>query len=160
MRKIGFTTKLAAYAASMVFSIGVFGAYNMLDVAPAGNVPEIPIINLDSLSPEISTVAHAESGNPFGIVPQAGAGIAKLGMSQDMQPPTPPGVPEMPGNVGGNVGLQDKTVVIGVLPPDVVILSRGGKTITARTGQDTEFGTVGTVTMKGAYVDGAFVALK
>lgn len=161
MRKIGFTSKLAAYAASMVFSIGVWGSYNFLTEVPTANIPEIPIINLDSLSPNITTVAHAQTTNPFGMLPKAGAGVANMGMPPGMQAPTPPGVPEMPsgGNVG-NVGLQEKLVVTGVLPPDVVILSRGGKTITARSGQDTEFGTIGTVTIKGAYVDGSFVALK
>ena len=79
-----------------------------------------------------------------------------MNMPAGIAAPTPPDVPSMPGGLPGSSGGE--LVVLGVLPPDVVIISRGGKSITARTGQNTEFGTIGTVTMKGAYVNGAFIA--
>lgn len=171
MRKIGFTPKIVAYASSMVLSLAVFGSYNLLLSVPSTNVPEIPVINLDTISPVISSTDYAESANPFGTVSvtAVGAGVAKMGMgagTPSVSAPTPPGVPPMPftprseGNVGINYTESSEVSVIGVLPPDVVVLGRGNQTVTARTGSDTEFGTVGAVTSKGAYVDGTFIALK
>lgn len=173
MRKIGFTPKIVAYASSMVLSIGIFGSYNMLLSVTPSNVPEIPVINLDTISPVISSTDYAESANPFGTisVTGAGAGVARMGMggTQGVSTPTPPGVPPMPftprsegfeGNVGVNYTESNEVNVIGVLPPDVVVLGRGNQTVTARSGSDTAFGTVGAVTVKGAYVDGNFIALK
>ena len=100
MRKIGFTPKIVAYASSMVLSIGIFGSYNMLLSVTPSSVPEIPVINLDTISPVISSTDYAESANPFGTisVTGAGAGVARMGMGgiQGVSTPTPPGVPPMP----------------------------------------------------------------
>lgn len=93
MRKIGFTLKFVAYASSMVLSIGIFGSYNMLLSVTPSNVPEIPVINLDTISPVISSTDYAESANPFGTisVTGAGAGVARMGMggTQGVSTPTP-----------------------------------------------------------------------
>lgn len=164
MRKITFSTKLSAYAVSIALSSVVFGSYNLLAPVPIDRVPEIPIINLNSITPNSKTIPHIDEVNPFGTISMAGAGVAKAGMGPGLVPPTPPQVPVMPGakgNVGSNyVGKSTELCVIGVLPPDVVILSRGGKTVTARSGSNTEFGTVGDVTPEGAYIDGSFILLK
>lgn len=165
MQKISVTAQLAAYTASMLLGFGTFGAWNFLSSPEVPQSVEMPVINLATLGIEssVSSVAHAAGANPFGDIStanaiNAGAGIAAVGMGmpQGITPPTPPGVPAMPG-AGGLEGGE--VTVLGVLPPDVVIISRGGKTITARSGDSTEFGTVGGVTMKGAYIDGAFVEL-
>lgn len=164
MRKINFATKLSCYGASMALSIALFGSYVMFSAAPLQNVPEIPIINLDSITPNVNEKIPEDviENNPLdtlSIIPNAGAGIARRGMT-----PTPPGVPPMPvtprepGNVGYPASRELK--VLGVLPPDVVILERGGKTITARSGSETDFGTVGEITSDGAYVDDTFIMLK
>lgn len=163
MQKISFTAQLAAYTASMLLGFGVFGAYNFFAVSDTVQSPEIPVVNLASLGLNADmSVAHAATANPFGdlaAVPNVGAGIAAAGMGvpQGITPPTPPGVPAMPQGAAGAYGGE--IVVLGVLPPDVVIISRGGKSITARSGESTELGTVGAVSMKGAYIDGAFVEL-
>lgn len=164
MKKIAFSTKLSAYVASMALSAVVFGSYNLLAPVPVDHVPEIPIINLNTISPNIQVASPIKGDNPFGKISMAGAGIAKAGMEPGMVAPTPPQVPPMPG-VEGNIGSNYKgpsmeLSVLGVLPPDVVILSRGGKTVTAQSGNRTEFGTVGEVTAQGAYIDGTFISLK
>lgn len=158
MKKISLSAQLAAYSASILLGFSTFAAYNFLSVPEDAQTPEIPVINLASLELNPATsIAHAASGNPFGVIPEAAPDTAAtgMGMPQGITPPTPPGVPAMPqGAPGGEV------VVLGVLPPDVVIISRGGKSITARSGQDTEFGSIGSVTMSGAYIDGTFISQK
>lgn len=64
--------------------------------------------------------------------------------------PTPPSIPDMP-------GMGNTLAVIGILPPDVCILQRGGETLTARSGTQTKFGYVGSIDAGGAVVDGTYL---
>lgn len=121
------------------------------------DVERIDFLSCDYNNFTTGSVAHASSSSPFGFLVDASAlPTGNMNMPSGIAAPTPPDVPSMPGGLPGSSGGE--LVVLGVLPPDVVIISRGGKSITARTGQNTEFGTIGTVTMKGAYVNGAFIA--
>ena len=157
MKKISITAQLAAYTVSMLMGFGTFAAWNYVSIPQEIQMNEIPVINLASLGISTGSVAHASSSSPFGFLVDASALPAgNMNMPSGIAAPTPPDVPSMPGGSPGSSGGE--LVVLGVLPPDVVIISRGGKSITARTGQDTEFGIIGTVTMKGAYVNGAFIA--
>ena len=182
MKKINVSLRLSAYAASLFLSVVLVGGYAAVSTPPTASVPEIPVIHMDAISAhgtpslkegaaEAADDALPEVSNPFSAIPKAGANVAKLGMGPGMAPPTPPSVPSMPGssnrpdipigNVGSNYSpASEKMEVIGVLPPDVVILRRGGETMTARSGSDTEFGHIGTVTSIGCYVDDTFVMLK
>lgn len=189
MRKINVSLRLSAYAASLFLSVVLVGGYAVISTPPTTTVPEIPVIHMDAISAHVPSSSKEEAieaataardaaddalpevSNPFSAIPKAGANVAKLGMGPGMAPPTPPSVPSMPGSSNrpdipiGNVGANyspasEKLEVIGVLPPDVVILRRGGETVTARSGSDTEFGHIGTVTSIGCYVDDSFVMLK
>lgn len=182
MKKITVSLRLSAYAASLFLSVVLVGGYAAVSTPPTASVPEIPVIHMDAISAHVTPSlkegaaeaaddALPEVSNPFSAIPKAGANVAKLGMGPGMAPPTPPSVPSMPGssnrpdipigNVGSNYSpASEKMEVIGVLPPDVVILRRGGETVTARSGSDTEFGHIGTVTSIGCYVDDTFVMLK
>lgn len=182
MKKINVSLRLSAYAASLFLSVVLVGGYAAVSTPPTASVPEIPVIHMDAISAHVTPSlkegaaeaaddALPEVSNPFSAIPKAGANVAKLGMGPGMAPPTPPSVPSMPGSSNrpdipiGNVGANyspasEKMEVIGVLPPDVVILRRGGETVTARSGSDTDFGHIGTVTSIGCYVDDTFVMLK
>lgn len=182
MKKINVSLRLSAYAASLFLSVVLVGGYAAVSTPPTASVPEIPVIHMDAIFAHVTPSlkegaaeavddALPEVSNPFSAIPKAGANVAKLGMGPGMAPPTPPSVPSMPGssnrpdipigNVGSNYSpASEKMEVIGVLPPDVVILRRGGETVTARSGSDTEFGHIGTVTSIGCYVDDTFVMLK
>ncbi len=182
MKKINVSLRLSAYAASLFLSVVLVGGYAAVSTPPTASVPEIPVIHMDAISAHVTPSlkegaaeaaddALPEVSNPFSAIPKAGANVAKLGMGPGMAPPTPPSVPSMPGssnrpdipigNVGSNYSpASEKMEVIGVLPPDVVILRRDGETVTARSGSDTEFGHIGTVTSIGCYVDDTFVMLK
>lgn len=72
---------------------------------------------------------------------------------------TPPGTPIVPGQPNGK-GASNDLVILGVLPPDVVILRRGGKTLTAKTGEDTFAGVIGKVYLDGAWINNVFIPLK
>lgn len=80
----------------------------------------------------------------------------------DMDMPTPPSVPDMPGIGTGpsNVAGGQELKVVGVLPPDIVILQKGGKTITAVANNNCEFGYVSSISPDGAYIDGTFMKIK
>lgn len=189
MKKINVSLRLSTYAASLFLSVVLVGGYAAVSTPPTASVPEIPVIHMDAISAhvtpslkegaaeaagdakDVSDDALPEVSNPFSAIPKAGANVAKLGMGPGMAPPTPPSVPSMPGSSNrpdipiGNVGANyspasEKMEVIGVLPPDVVILRRGGETVTARSGSDTDFGHIGAVTSIGCYVDDTFVMLK
>lgn len=72
--------------------------------------------------------------------------------------PTPPLVPQQPnGYAPGSYSGQ--LTVIGVLPPSVVIMQRGGQTITAKVGQDTDFGFIDSISSTGASIDGSWYEL-
>ena len=47
-----------------------------------------------------------------------------------------------------------------MLPPDVVVLQRGGESVTAYLGDETKFGVVQEVRDNGAVIDGRYVALR
>ena len=70
--------------------------------------------------------------------------------------PDAPSVPTMPD--GG--GEQDRALVLGVLPPDICIVSAGGKTYTCKLGDSIPLGTVNSITSKGVLIDGTFYKIK
>lgn len=53
-----------------------------------------------------------------------------------------------------------RLMVLGVIQPDVAIISKGGKVTTARVGEETDCGVIDYVTRTGASVDGRFINLK
>lgn len=67
-----------------------------------------------------------------------------------------PSVPAIPDMKTDGTALR----VMGCIPPDIVILKKNGKTLTARTGEDTYFGHVGAVYIDGAWIDNKFMSLK
>lgn len=146
MRKIGVTTKLATYMASVISGAMVFGSFAYL-FTPAEVKPNpLPVVNFSN--------TNLDTGSITGTSPFALPDTSKMKVS-DM--PVPPGVPSMP--VGA--GMQaDVLTVIGVLPPDVVILQKGGETLTARAGSATKWGTVNSISSSGATIDGAFIKIK
>ena len=72
---------------------------------------------------------------------------------------TPPGTPIIPGQPGTKNKIN-AVEVLGTIPPDVVILTFGGKTLTAKTGDMTFAGTIGKVYLDGAWINNMFVPLK
>lgn len=147
MRNIKLHYRMAGIAVSVILSAALCGTYLYVGYPEKPKVQDIPIINFDTAGIEVTaqeTLVIKDS--PFGNLPVA------LEMP-DM--PSPPSVPDM-----SDAAVSDKLVVMGVLPPDVVIIGKGGKTLTARAGENTEFGYIGSISSDGAYIDGAWIALK
>ena len=143
MRKIAITTSLAAYLASALISAGIFGSIIYITTPAAEQANPLPVINFAN--------TNLDTGTIIGTSPFKAATAAEV---PEMQ--VPPGVPSMPG-----AGMQpDVLTVVGVLPPDVVILQKGGESLTARVGTQTKWGTVNSVTASGATIDGAFINIK
>ena len=70
--------------------------------------------------------------------------------------PVPPSVPGQPGVTVGSNEIQ----VLGTLPPDVVILSKNGHTLTAKTGDATWLGVIGKIYLDGCWIDGEYYPIK
>lgn len=145
MRKIGVATGLAAYLTSVLSGAVVFGSLIYFS-SPAEVKPNpLPVLNFANTNLDTGSITGS---SPF-VLPAAPA-------METPDMPVPPGVPSMPG-----AGMQpDVLTVVGVLPPDVVILQKGGESLTARVGTETKWGTVNSVTSSGATIDGAFINIK
>lgn len=143
MRRIGFMktalTFSVCFVAGIGFSLAAAYVFRPLPVAEA----RIPVTNFDNIQGLKGGSIYAN--NPF----RAAAPV-------NMEMPDAPGVPAMP----SGMPETEKTVVLGVLPPDVCIISHEGKNYTLRLGDSTPFGTVEAISGIGVTVDGAFYRIK
>ena len=136
MKKISFLRYVGTLMAS-----GLFGASLTLGLLisshPAEvNMPQQPAVNYDSIS-------FLKNNIIVGSSPFSERDVSKV---QDLSGPI---IPELP--------QQDERLrVIGLLPPDVVILKKGGETVTAMVGEDTKFGHINSVFDSGAVIDGQY----
>lgn len=142
--------KYIAYGTSVLFGVG-FGLSVMYITQPIQQpTAPIPVINF----------ANAQLHNDVGII-----GSSPFSSTFELKGKKAPGLPQVPDmpsipSVPGMPGTQAVLTVIGVLPPDVVILQKGPDTVTAKVGSSTKFGVVNSVSMDGAVIDGSFVELK
>ncbi|WP_455654329.1 hypothetical protein [Phascolarctobacterium sp.] len=154
MKKIKSTTQLLGYGISALAAAGVF--FTLL-VASTPNMPSVrqPAVG-DFSQIQVGQTVFASS-SPF---------PAKLDLSSvpgmpgsEMIPPSPPIVPQMPRDPNGPYtgGYDDTLRVVGVLPPDVAILQRSGKTVTVKLGKETPWGTLTSVSKSGVTVGGEWV---
>lgn len=150
MRKISFHNKIFSIISSAVLSSIIFGSYIYISLPEKAEVAEIPIISMENVGINKRTYISSD----FTKFKFIGDKVA----DNTMDMPTPPGVPDMPGVNGSSV--SNVLSVLGVLPPDVVIISKGGKTITAKLGENTEFGSINYISKNGATIDGRFIDIK
>ena len=139
MKKISF----ASYITSVVVSVicGSILATGVIYLVAPNQVKAsvLPVIDYENIAFANGKIIAGSS--PFGLPAMSVAPVA----------PTVPDMPTSPVNV-----LE----VVGVLPPDVVVLQRGSETVTAYLGDETKFGTVQEIFDNGALVDGKFVNLR
>lgn len=139
MKKISFANYLTSIMVSGLIG-GLFATGMLFMVVPnVSKVPSLPVLNYENMKILGSNIVAGSS--PFSP--------AKLSNM-----PATPVVPDV-------AQIQSASLeVIGVLPPDVVILQRAGETITAFIGDDTKFGVVEEIDDKGAVINGRYVALR
>lgn len=154
MKKIKSTTQLLGYGISVLTAAGVF--FTIL-VASTPNMPSVsqPAIGDFSQIQVGQTVFASSSPFPAKVDLTSVPGMP----GSEMIPPSSPIVPQMPSNLNApNVGGYDDTLrVVGVLPPDVAILQRSGKTVTAKLGTETPWGTLSSVSKSGVTVGGEWI---
>lgn len=152
MLKITQKIRISAYITS--FLVGSCIAVFPLISNTAKDPKNVDVINYEK---EVSKITNEQivALSPF-------KALQDLPSTTEMDMPTPPSVPDMPGFGAGinNVVGGQELKVVGVLPPDIVILQKGGKTITAAANNNCEFGYVGSISADGAYIDGAFMKIK
>lgn len=137
----------------LLLSIGlgfVSSAFLNMSSIPAaiGTAPApIPVANTSFLT--TASVSHISGPSPF----------LNLQASQSAFPTMPkvPGLPQMPDTPGMSKNTLPK--LVGLLPPDYVIVTKGNKTITLPCNSSTEFGYIGSITGQGVYIDGTLVSL-
>lgn len=142
MRKIsflGYATVLGLSAASGI----ILGSLFLYISKPVESTSiNLPVIDYEKVNTHKGGIILGQSPfkNTFAapVLPEA---------------PVPPSVPNMP-------DMNEKMVVLGVLPPDVCIIKKGTETVTARSGDDTKFGHIGAITSHGAYIDGSFLEIQ
>ena len=139
MKKVSFVNYFTSIMVSGLMG-GLLAIGVLFTVVPTvSKIPPIPVLNYENM--KISSSNIVASSSPFGL--------AKLPNA-----PVTPVVPDM-------MQIQSAALeVIGVLPPDVVILQRAGETVTAFIGDDTKFGVVEEIDAKGAVINGKYVSLK
>ncbi|MBQ3541198.1 MAG: hypothetical protein IJA40_05595 [Phascolarctobacterium sp.] len=139
MRKISFANYITSIVISGVLG-GMLATGVLYLVAPAViQATKMPNMNYGNI---------LLGGN--GII----AGSSPFGLPKLPPAPVSPVVPDMP------QGPANVLEVVGVLPPDVVVLQRGGESVTAYLGDETKFGVVQEVRDNGAVIDGRYVALR
>lgn len=145
MRKISLLKTALTFSVCVIagagFSFVAAYAFRPLPVAEA----RIPVTNFDNIQGLKGGSIY--SNDPF-----------RYTAPVKMDAPEVPGVPAMPAMPA--MSEQDKTVVLGVLPPDVCIVSGGGKTYTCRVGESIPLGTIESISSKGVMIDGAFIRIK
>ena len=152
MLKITKKIRISTYVAS--FLVGSCIAVFPLISNTAKDIKNVDVINYEK---EVNKITNEQiiALSPFKT-------LQDLPSTTEMDMPTPPSVPDMPGNGAGinNVVGGQELKVVGVLPPDIIILQKGGKTITAAANNSCEFGYVGSISADGAYIDGTFMKIK
>lgn len=71
-----------------------------------------------------------------------------------------PSLPVMPDQELLESDTTGRLMVLGVIEPDIAIISKGGTVITARAGEETACGVIDYVARTGASVNGRFINLK
>lgn len=159
MKKIKVTTQLLVYGLTVLSSAGMFLT---IFAATSPTMPETKKPNVSDFSQLHmqmgQTVFAAASPFPDKVDLTPIPGMETGGLTQ-MLPPNSPVVPPMPGNARGG-GHDDVLRVIGILPPDVAILQCAGRTVTAKIGTQTPWGTLSSVSKAGVTVGGDWVAFK
>lgn len=144
MKKIKGTTQLFVYSLAVLSSAGMF-----LTIFAATS-PTMP----EAKKPSVSDFSQLHMQIDLTPIP----GMETGGLAQ-MLPPNSPVVPPMPGNARGG-GHDDVLRVIGILPPDVAILQCAGRTVTAKIGTQTPWGTLSSVSKAGVTVGGEWIDFK
>lgn len=149
MREIGYSNVISTLVCSAFLGVFISGITLYFARPDTAAVNSLPTINYDNINLYKSQVIGS---SPFGLRQNSDLNVMDMPAA-----PTPPSVPSMPA-ASGSTGSQ--LTVIGLLPPDVCILQKGGITVTARSDSDTELGHVGSINDDGVYVDGKYLRIK
>lgn len=139
MKKISFASYITSVVVSAICG-GLLATGAIYMVAPNQvKASALPVINYENIVSASGKIIAGSS--PFGLPAMPVA-------------PLSPVVPDMP---TASVSILE---VVGVLPPDVVVLQRGSETVTAYLGDETKFGKVQEIYDNGALVDGKHINLR
>lgn len=141
MYNIKFFYKLICYLLTAICAVAYFGTKISLATPNVPSEQKIPaIFNNLSANPVI------RAPSPFGT------------SNNSKSVPGVPGVPEMPKEL--KTDSFENITVIGIIPPDIAIISDNGKTKTVKTGDTVAEKMIGPVSSEGVFINDIFVNLK
>lgn len=123
----------------------LLGGFCFLDSGVRVSALKLPDSDISKLRPVSSE--KITGANPFGSFEKEKLAVMAM--------PQPPKVPNMPGEIKKSAGVK----VVGVIYPDMALISKGNKTLMVTAGQSTEAGYIGDITKEGVYIDGTFFKL-
>lgn len=129
---------------SAVFGVLIFGAICFTAGSPGSAPMQMPKVNLKAMAAanrNIKLIPVSET--PFGDMKIVAQPL--LDAADTPEPPKP----------------SELIRVVGLLPPDIAMVSKGGKVGTVYSNTETdEFGSIGAITSTGVYIDGDFCEYK
>lgn len=133
-----------ALTAALLLGVGcslVWNYGNAPTPAPAKSPVSLPVNPVKM----VHTPTELTAASPFGDF--------KTGK---LLPPNLPRLPGLPGNIA-KPGREYE--LLGLLPPDLVVVKSGSKTLTLRCNADSELGYVGRIEDRGVYINGQYLVL-
>lgn len=141
---IGITASLLL-GGVVAFSINFFTAEPILETTS-----RLPIKSTDSLAEILnSNDVYLVSGNPFGTFDK------KALNALIVKKPKPPKSDKLKAAGEEKNALK----VVGVLAPDLAVVTKDNKTITLKSNSNSSVGYVGNITARGVYIDGKFLEM-
>ena len=141
---IGITASLLL-GGVVAFSINFFTAEPILETTS-----RLPIKSTDSLAEILnSNDVYLVSGNPFGTFDK------KALNALIVKKPKPPKRDKLKAAGEAKNALK----VVGVLDPDLAVVTKDNKTITLKSNSNSSVGYVGNITARGVDIDGKFLEL-
>lgn len=156
MEQVSKKTKTFFYAMISFVACSLFMGLIYISFPQHQEVSLPPLATIGNIvKPEQITIS-----SPFNQVSLATSGNS-LNESVNGAFPLPPDVPMMPGyqGFGRHSNKIKELTLIGVLPPNVVVMSDGNKSYTLQQGESSSLGTLEEVTMDGAILNGKYYRL-
>ena len=147
----GQSEKVIGITASLLLGGVLAFAFNLFTAQPTLKTTSgLPVKSTDSLAEILkSNDVYIVSGNPFGTFDK------KALNALNAKKPKPPKLDKLKAAGEAKNALK----VVGVLAPDLAVVTKDNKTLTLKRNTQSSVGYVGNITSRGVYIDGKFLEM-